>query len=224
MLLWISVHRLNVATNENILVPLNSDSIEDRRGFWRGSGLAATFIQNNGFTSARPRWSDDFTRGGTSRRGRKASRRQRRVALVKKREEEGHGGRLVNRDCPRRRCDENLCCLRCRFPGPLSIIVREDPPPERCEHTFRNDNLLSYYYTALSAAHLSEERGEEGRRRIDSPLPDQGSLLPLRKCKVADSLSGRSSTTPRRLPDKRSLRPAREKESWPRHKCTCHRD
>lgn len=81
---------------------------------------------------ARPRWSRLYSGKGRSP-SKKSIGGQRRVALVKKKEE-GHtevSGKP--RLSERRRCDENLCCLRCRFPGPLSIIV-QDPPPEVRTH------------------------------------------------------------------------------------------
>jgi len=83
--------------------------------------------------------------------------------------------------------------------------------------------ICSRIITRLCRPLTCRKRAGRGRG-IDSPLPDQGSLLPLRKCKVAGPLSGRSSTTPRRLPDKRSLRlvSLREGKLTLPHKCTCH--
>lgn len=68
-------------------------------------------------------------------------------------------------------CEENLCCLRCRFPGPLSTIVR-DPPSE--VRTPFETIICSYYYT-LCRPFTCWWAG-----RGDGPtlhrLPDQGSL------------------------------------------------
>jgi len=111
------------------------DSEEDRES----SGHP--FIQSNGFTSA-PTVVGAPPEGETAAPEESISGQHPVAALVKKREEkrkhrERERGKGRARRCPSRckstlseRCsEENLCCLWCRFPGPLSSIVR-DPPSE----------------------------------------------------------------------------------------------
>lgn len=66
---------------------------------------------------------------------------------------------------------ENLCCLQCRFPGPLSGIVRV--PPSKVRTPF-GAIICSHYYTLCRPVHLSE-------RGVVS-LPDQGSATKRLLC------------------------------------------